>query len=175
MHKPRRFLKEARELHFAARKALAVGVDPMAERKAKTEAKQMAADAQQRESESSFERIARRWWDRWAIGKSPRHADTVLRRLEADIFPAFGPKFIDAVMAADIRELMLAIERREARDVAKRAHQTSGQIFRYAVAHGFASQNPAADFKPRDILAGAKAQNFARVEARELPELPRKD
>ncbi|HEY0308920.1 MAG TPA: integrase arm-type DNA-binding domain-containing protein [Acidobacteriaceae bacterium] len=164
-------LSQARELHLAARKTLAGGIDPMAERKAEIEAKQRETEARQREAESSFERVARKWWELWAIGKSPRHTDTVMRRLEADVFPAYGHKFIGAVTAADIRELMLLVARRDARDVAKRVHETTGQIFRYAIAHGIASRNPAADFKPRDILAEAKTENFARVDARELPEL----
>ena len=151
-------LKEARERHMAARKTLAAGTDPMAERKAEGEAKQREAEARQREAETSFENVARRWWDWWSIGKSPRHADTVRRRLEADVFPAFGHKFIDAVTAADVRELMLTIERRDARDVAKRAHETTSQIFRYAIARDVASRNPAADFKPRDILAEARTE-----------------
>ena len=66
---------------------------------------------------------------------------------------------------------MLAIESRGARDVAKRAHETTGQIFRYAIAHGIGSWNPAADFKPKDILTQAKEENFSRVDARELPTL----
>ncbi len=164
-------LKDARELHFAARKTLAGGVDPMAERKAESEAKQREIEARLREAESSFEKIARKWWAVWSVGKSPRHADTVMRRLEADVFPAYGHKFIDAVTAADIRELMLSVAGREARDVAKRVHETTGQIFRYAIAHGIATRNPAADFKPRDILAQAKSENFARVDAKDLPEL----
>ena len=164
-------LKEARERHFAARKALAAGIDPMAERKAEAEAKQKGAEAREREAESSFESTARKWWEWWSVGKSPRHADYVLRRLEADVFPAFGHRFIDAVTAADVRELMLTIERRDARDVAKRAHENTGQIFRYAIARGIASRNPVADFKPRDILAEARTENRARIDARELPEL----
>ena len=68
-------LKEARERHSDARKALANGVDPMAERKAEGEAKQKEAEARQREAENSFENVARAWWDWWKIGKSPRHAD----------------------------------------------------------------------------------------------------
>jgi integrase len=164
-------LKDARERHSEARKALANGIDPMAERKAEGEAKQKEAEARQRESESSFENVARKWWQWWSIGKSPRHADTVMRRLEADVFPAFGHKFIDAVTAADVRELMLAIERRDARDVAKRAHENTSQVFRFAIARDIASRNPAADFKPRDILAEARTENRARVDARELPEL----
>jgi hypothetical protein len=72
------------------------------------------------------------------------------------VFPAFGHKFIDAVTAADVREVMLAIERRDARDVAKRAHESTGQTFRYAIARGLASRNPAAEFKPGDILAESR-------------------
>jgi len=164
-------LAQAREHHLAARRTLALGVDPMAERKAEAEAKQKEAQARQAESERSFERVAKKWWELWSVGKSPRHADTVMRRMKADVFPAYGHKFIDAVTAADIRELMLAVAARDARDVAKRVHETTGQVFRYAIAHGLASRNPAADFKPRDILAVAKSENFARVDARELPEL----
>jgi integrase len=66
---------------------------------------------------------------------------------------------------------MLTIEGRGARDVAKRAHEMTGQVFRYAIAHDIADRNPAADFKPRDILAEAKEENFARVDAKDLPEL----
>ena len=175
-------LAAARERHVAARKVLAAGIDPMAERKAELEARQKEAEAlhdarqkeleaRQYEAKNSFEVIARKWWDWWAVGKSARHTDYVLRRLEADVFPAIGPKFIDAVTPADIRSLMLSIEGRGARDVAKRAHEATGQIFRYAIAHGIASRNPASDFKPKDILTEAKEENFARVEAKELPDL----
>jgi integrase len=164
-------LAHARERHFVARKKLAAGIDPMAERKAEAEDRQVKAEARQREAENSFEKIARKWWEWWAAAKSPRHTDYVFRRLEADVFPAFGHKFIDNVTPADIRKLMLAIEGRGARDVAKRAHETTGQIFRYAIAHGIASRNPAADFKPKDILAEAMEENFSRVDAKELPTL----
>ena len=164
-------LKEARELHFAARKTLDSGIDPMAERKAENDARKNEVKARQREAENSFEKVARRWWEWWKIGKSPRHADTVLRRLQADVFPAYGHKLIDTITAADIRELMIAVEARDARDVAKRVHETTSQIFRFAVARDIASRNPAADFKPRDILAEARTENRARVDARELPEL----
>lgn len=58
-------------------------------------------------------------------------------------------------------------------DIAKRSFQTCGQIFRYAIAHGLASRNPAADIKPSDILVTRKKTNFARIGAKELPELLR--
>ncbi len=164
-------LREARERHSEARKALANGVDPMAERKAEGEAKQKEAEARQREAENSFENVAREWWKWWLIGKSPRHADTTMRRMEADVFPAYGHKSINEVTAADVRQLMIAVEKRDARDVAKRIHETTSQIFRFAIARDIAARNPAADFKPRDILAEAQTENRARVDANELPEL----
>jgi integrase len=164
-------LKEARERHAEARKALANGIDPMAERKAEGEAKQKEAEARQREAENSFEDVARGWWNWWLIGKSPRHADTTMRRMEADVFPAYGHKSINEVTASDIRKLMIAVEKRDARDVAKRIHETTSQIFRFAIARDIATRNPAADFKPRDILAEAQTENRARVDAKDLPEL----
>jgi len=164
-------LARARESHLAVRKMLTDGIDPMTERKAELEAKQREIEERQREAENSFEKVARKWWEWWSAGQSPRHADYILRRLEADVFPAFGHKFVDMVMAADIREMMLAIEARGARDVAKRAHETTGQIFRYGVANGLAKRNPATDFKPSDILRAVKEENHARVDAKELPRL----
>jgi Arm DNA-binding domain len=65
-------LAQARERLLAGRKMLAAGVDPMAERKAEAEAKQREAEAREREAENSFERVARKWWEWWAAGKSPR-------------------------------------------------------------------------------------------------------
>ncbi len=164
-------LAQARELHLAARKSMVAGTDPMAERKAEGEAKQKEIEARQREAENSFENVAREWWKWWLIGKSPRHADTTMRRMEADVFPAYGHKPINAVTAADVRQLMIAVEKRDARDVAKRIHETTSQIFRFAIARDMASRNPAADFKPRDILSEAQTENRARVDARDLPEL----
>jgi hypothetical protein len=61
----------------------------MAERKAEAEAKQKELKARQREAEMSFEKITGDWREWWAIGKSPRHADTVIRRLKAGCVSGF--------------------------------------------------------------------------------------
>ncbi|MDR1529352.1 MAG: hypothetical protein LBS40_02975 [Burkholderiales bacterium] len=54
------------------------------------------------------------------------------------------------------------IESRGAIDIAKRSLQASGQIMRYAVAHGLTERNPVADIKPSDALTSRKSQNFAQ-------------
>jgi hypothetical protein len=71
-------LKDARELYFTVKKLLAVGIHPMGERKAKAEAKREETKALQREAESSFEKVALKWWECWSIDKSHRHAVTVM-------------------------------------------------------------------------------------------------
>ena len=100
--------KDARDLHFAAKKLLAAGTNPMSERKAEAEAKQQQAKDVQREADSSFEKVARKWWAWWSIGKSPRHAETLMNRLEADVFPVIGHLPIDAVQTTHIRIIIPA-------------------------------------------------------------------
>lgn len=159
-------LAQAREAMGAARKLLATGSDPMAQRKADKLAKQSAA-------ENSFQTVALLWWDQWRAAKSPRHADDVHKRLKADVFPAIGKRPISDIQAPELVAMVKAIAARGALDIAKRALQTSGQVFRYAIAHGLAQRNPATDIKPADILASRKAGNYARLDAKELPELLR--
>ncbi|HEV2136556.1 MAG TPA: integrase arm-type DNA-binding domain-containing protein [Terracidiphilus sp.] len=157
-------LEQARERHQEARKLLADGKDPMAERKARRE----EADA----NGTTFEDVFKLWFATWKVGKEERHVCQTERRINADVIPAFGSKPIDDVTAADIRAMMLKIyDERKARDIAKRAHQTTGQIFSFAVANGLAKRNPAADFKPHLILPTVKTENFARVDTKELPAL----
>jgi integrase len=97
-----------------------------------------------------------------------------MRRLEADVFPAIGTRPISAIEAPELVAMVKAIEKRGALDIAKRALQTTGQVFRYAIAHGKASRNPATDIKPADVLRGRVKTNYARVDATELPALLRK-
>lgn len=75
-------LGQARERHSEARKLLAEGVDPMAQRKAAKTAEKAAV-------ENSFQNIPARWLEHWQDGKSPRHVDYVKRRMNADILEVY--------------------------------------------------------------------------------------
>ncbi len=160
-------LTEAREARDAARKKLAKDIDPMMERKTIKRAQLVAAG-------NSFEAVARLWWHHWKHDRSESHVEYVMRRLEADVFPAIGTQPIDQVQAPALVQMAKAIEKRGALDIAKRALQTTGQVFRYAVAHGLTSRNPVADFRPGDVLTSRKKTNYARLDGKELPELLRK-
>jgi integrase len=157
-------LAMARERHSEGRRLLATGVDPMAQRKAVKTAERVA-------SENSFASVAAQWFEHWQDGKSPRHVDSVKRRMAADILPCLGARPIAEIEAPEIVALAKAIEKRGARDIAKRALETAGQVFRYAIAHGLAERNPATAIRPRDILKATRKVNYARIDAKELPKL----
>jgi integrase len=160
-------LLAARTAHQEHRTKLAAGTDPMAERKAQK-------TLQVREVETSFEYVAKAWFAKWKKGKCERHASYTERRMEADILPRLGQRPIAEIQPPDIVAMVLAIEERGATDVARRALQTTNQIFRYGLALGVVRQNPAAAFRAGDVLPQKPAENFPRLDEAELPGLLRK-
>lgn len=160
-------LKEARNQQARFRELLSQGIDPSQYRQEQKQHKAIAA-------ENSFESIARLWWNHWQHGKTERHANYTIRRLEADVFPIIGNKPITEITAPILLMAIKRIETRGALDIAKRALTTCGQVFRYAVAHGMAERNPAADIKPSDVLKPTNKANYSRLDQKDLPELLRK-
>jgi len=160
-------LAEARKRRDKAREALASGEDPSQVKREEKLAKALL-DA------TTFELVARQWWEHWKGPRSARHADYVLRRLEADVFPALGARPVDSITAPQLLAMAKGIESRGALDIAKRALQTCGQIMRYAVAHGLIERNPAADVRPSDALKPRQKENYARLAIKDVPELLRK-
>jgi len=160
-------LAQARGRHSEARKLLATGVDPMAQRKAEKTAEKIAV-------ENSFQSVTTQWLEHWQEGKSPRHVDSVRRRMEADILPCLGARPIAEIEAPELVAMANAIQDRGALDIAKRALETVGQVFRYGIAHGYAKRNPATEIRPSDILKSSPKINYARIDAKELPTLLRR-
>ncbi len=160
-------LADARKQRDKAREALAAGEDP-GQLKREAKLKRIINEA------TTFEAVARQWWDHWKGPRSDRHSAYVLRRLEADVFPAIGGRPVGSVTAPQLLAMAKGIEARGALDIAKRSLQTCGQILRYAVAHGLIERNPGADVRPSDALKPRKKENYARVDVKEVPELLRK-
>ena len=164
---PETSLADARAKRDAQRKLLKAGEDP-------AQARREEKLAQRLREEYTLEAVARDWWSHWKAGRTERHALTVLRRLESDVFPGLGGRPIADITSPQLIALVRAIEKRGALDLSKRALQTCGQIFRYAVANGICERNPAADIKPQDVLKSRKKENYARLQPNEFPELLRK-
>ena len=177
-------LANARAAHAEARAKLLKGIDPMTERKAEKNA--APVEAAQRaevplrqaaatgEGVNSFRKVASQWFEKWKVGKVERYAQNTETRLREDVLSRIGDRPIGDIKPPEIASLILAIEERGAEDVARRVLQNTQQIFRYAIAFGLAEQNPAAAFRPSDILKQRLTTNFARIEVSELPVLLRK-
>ena len=158
-------LLQARKSRDDAKRLLADGIDPSQHRRRDKLAEAIAAG-------NTFAEVAKVWHDSWSRTRTPKHAAQVWRRLELDVLPKIGGMPIASVETPDIVALAKAVEQRGAHDLARRAIQISGQVFRYAIGHGLAKHNPAREINPGDVLAPVKERNYARVDAGALPRLP---
>jgi len=159
-------LADARGRQTKARKQLANGIDPMAERKAEKTAVLAA-------TEHTFQKIAEQWLEHWRGNKSARHSETTRNRLKVNVYPVLGTRPINEIEPMELVQLAKSIESRGASDMAKRILQVMGMVFRYAVAHGYAKRSPTAEIRPSDILKPTRKTNMARIDAKELPALLR--
>lgn len=164
---PETSIKAAREARDDARRTLGKGDDPVQVRQDEKLAKRVRLG-------TTFEAVARAWHEHWKVTQTKRHADYVLRRLEADAFPCLGHRAISEINAPQLIAMAKKIESRGASHMARRVLQSCGQVFRHAVAHGVLERNPTADVKPGDVLKKRKTTNYARLDAKEIPELLRK-
>ncbi len=154
-------LSEARDKRTQARKLLANGVDPSQEKK---EVKRLAT----LKSENCFKAIAEEWLETQKPSWTARHAYYVYRRLETDIFPVLGNRPISDITAPELLSVLRLIEKRGAIDLAHRALQTCGQIFRYAIVTSRAERDISADLK--GALKTKKTVHHAHIQGAELPE-----
>jgi len=146
-------LLEARSKHLGARKTLANGIDPILQRKAQKQA--------QTATENNFEVVAREWHGKQLPTWAPGHADTIIARLERDVFPWLGQQPIIEITAPDVLKVLRRVESRGAIETAHRIKTVCGQVFRYAVATGRADHDPAADLK--GALPPAKKKHRAAI------------
>jgi hypothetical protein len=153
-------LAEAREKHRAAHKQVSENKDPSAEKQ--EEKRQLTLNA-----DNTFEAIAREWYEHKRGMWSENHANTVMRRLEQDLFPVIGRKPIRDITSQMMLDVIRRIEERKAFEIARRATQTSGLIFRYAMLTGRAESNPAEALKC--ALKPYKKGNYAAMEIKEFP------
>ncbi|MHB8120588.1 MAG: tyrosine-type recombinase/integrase [Desulfuromonadaceae bacterium] len=129
-------LAQAREKREEARKLLANEIDPSANRKEVKAAKdELLAN--------SFECIAREWHKKMAGDSAwtADHADTIMTRMEKDIFPRIGAKPITEVTAKDIRTILDQVKERGAVDTARRCRTIASQVFTYAIGTDRAEYN----------------------------------
>lgn len=129
-------LQQARKMLADAKLQLGQGINPIAP----------APDSGLTGSKmESFESVARRWFKanqgKWVVTYHAR----LRSRLEVDAFPSLGSKAIDTIGAPDVLEAIRTIEARGAIETGRRVLQLVSQIFRFAIAEGLITADPARD------------------------------
>jgi Phage integrase central domain/Arm DNA-binding domain len=162
-------LQEARLKHQAQEKILHGGRNPMEVRK---EGKRSSSTLLEANSVvKSFTEIEKEWFEHWKPGRDHDYARQMESRIGTDILSRIGNKSIDEIEVPDVAAMARAIEGRGANELARKALRTTSQIFRFAIAHGYAKRNPVSDIRPSDILKSVEAKNQPRVDQRDLPKL----
>jgi integrase len=129
-------LSRARDLREDARRKIANGVDPSAERQ---QAKAIETGA------NTFGFIAEEWFERQRDEWTEGHATTVRSRLDRDVLPYLAARDLAAIDAPELLSVLRRVESRGAIESAHRIKTICNQVFSYAVATGSAKRNPVAD------------------------------
>lgn len=74
---------------------------------------------------NNFEAVAREWFGKNTHVWTKKHATTVIRRLELNVFPIIGNRPIKLVTAPELLEVLRKIESRGAIETAHRVWYTS--------------------------------------------------
>jgi integrase len=154
-------LKRARERCQDARRLIAEGIDPSAQRKAAKAAVQ-----------DTFEALAREYFGVKRTGLTEKTFSKRLQRFEKFAFPKLGSRPIAKITAPEFLAMLKVVEARGANETAHRLRSESGQVFRYAIATGRAERDVTADL--RGALAPVRVTHHpAVIEPEKIGELLR--
>jgi Arm DNA-binding domain len=154
-------LADARKKRDDAKKLLADGKDPSTEKKiAKLELQINYAN--------NFEAIAREWHQHKRHTWEDKHAETILKRLEVNVFRKIGNRPIKEIKPVELLDAIRTLENEGKRDLAHRQLQHCGQIFRYAVATGRATHDITTNLK--GALQPVQSKHYAHLQEKELPD-----
>ncbi len=148
-------LAAARNGREDARRMLAQGRDPSADKKAaklaKIEAMAISID--------TFEVVAREWMARQDVAEVTANKTRWL--LESFLFPDLGSRPIGGISARDLLDVLRKVEATGKLETAKRAKIKAGQVFRYAVLEGKVDADPTASL--RGALKPPKNKHHAAI------------
>ena len=157
-------LADARARREEARKLLANGTDPGAIKQTqKRQAKVSAAN--------TFEAVAREWIENRSNTWTPAHAALTLKTLEQDAFPAMGHRPIAEITTPELLAVIRVIEKRGALEISNRVCQRCSAVFRFAIAEGRCTSNPATDL--RGALKTPTRRHYTTIEKGDFPKLLR--
>lgn len=145
-------LKMAREAARNACDKLAEGTDPADVRRQEKLTRAISAA-------SSFKSVALEWLEKEQPTWSATHTTRVNGLLKNNLFPWLAHRPIADITPPELLTVLRRTERKGTLETARRARQTAGQVFRYAVATGRAQRDPTPDLK--GALATPRGTHYA--------------
>ncbi|WP_455425694.1 tyrosine-type recombinase/integrase [Dryocola sp. LX212] len=155
-------LSEARAKRDEARKLIAEGIDPSAEKQRKKLARKISAV-------NTFKMLTMEWHKHKSASWKESHAESVLIALDKDIFPHIGNRPVAEIQPLEMLEVLRLIEKRGSLEKLRKVRQYCNQIFDYAISTGRATINPTASLN--GTLTAPKAKHFPHLLENELPAL----
>lgn len=157
---PQISLKEARDERTKAKQLIANNIDPTQDKQLKKTLAQQAAD-------NTFEAIALEWMQtqqpRWSAGYTLK----IKQALENNIFPFIGKRPISEITPPELLLCLRKMESRGTFDIAQRAKQTCGRVFRYGIQTGRCEWDIAQNLT--GALKTHKKEHFRSMDIKELP------
>jgi integrase len=160
---PHLSLAGAREQKVTIKGQLLKGINPLLARREKEQTDLIAANTR-------FEDVAREWHEKQAVKWSPRHAQTILHRLEKYVFPFLGDFPVKTIKPLMVLDVLQRIER-TAPEMTRRVKQYISQVFLYAIITSRCEVNPANGLE--QALRKYQKSHFASISVDELPKFLR--
>lgn len=129
-------LADARDRRDEARKLIAKGIDPSAQRQAEKQAEILSGA-------NTFKAVTLEWLDGRKSHVEPAQHIKTLARFDNDVFPWIGARPIRELTAPEILAVLRRIDKRGARYTAHRVRSEISRVFRFAIATGVATTDPA--------------------------------
>lgn len=156
--------KAARQKAADLRADVAEGKNPIASKHARKAAELAAAN-------STFEALAREWFDTRRTNWEPGTAKRIIGALELHVFPVFGKRLYVEILPIEWMEFLRGMERKGILDQMGNIRRYCKEAYDLARVTGRAVYNPLEGL--HKFLKTRPAENYAHVTADDLPELLR--
>lgn len=142
-------LNLARQRRDAARRLVAEGIDPSAQRR-KDRQEQAAAEV------DTFAAVVDRWEADEMTANSDEYRASIRRMLDRDVLPYIGTRPLIEIKTRELIAVFDRIRERGVEETARRARTIVGQVFRYAIRRGIAEYDPTQALKGERRIKAVK-------------------
>lgn len=147
-------LTAARKKTLGAKLAISAGNDPGQQKQHEKLTRKLAA-------ENTFEAVGEEWFAKQSTHWSETHKTRTLGILKNNLCKWLGQRPISEITPPELLAVLRKTEARGIHETARRALQTAGQVYRYAIATGRATDDPTRALK--GALTTPKGKHFAAI------------